>query len=175
MKLDRFNPANIRVRNHGSGGSGFPGGGGGKLGCGSIVIVLIAALVFGVDPGQMLGTLEGMQQQTAPAGEQREAAGASAEQVCGQNNYAMESCNALSSLNQTWQPLFTKAKLGFEQPTLNFYQGGTRSGCGLPFFRSDISLSATSRDSSECAWIPIGTTMASRLFSNFWKKLRVAS
>ena len=31
---------------------------GGKLGCGGIVIVLIGALVFGVDPAQMLGTVE---------------------------------------------------------------------------------------------------------------------
>ncbi|MCB2061436.1 MAG: neutral zinc metallopeptidase [Novosphingobium sp.] len=128
MRLDRFNPANIRVRNHGSGGGGFPGGGGGKLGCGTIVIALIAALVFGVDPGQMLGTLEGMQQ-GAPV-EREPAGGQSAEEICGQNQYALESCNALSSLNQTWEPLFRQAGIGFEQPTLNFYEGGTRSGCG---------------------------------------------
>lgn len=127
MRLDRFNPANIRVRDHGSGG-GFPGGGGGKLGCGSIVIALIAAVVFGVDPGQMLGTLEQAQQQ-APA-EPGRSAGQSAEQVCNQNTYALESCNALSSLNQTWEPRFAQAGIAFEQPTLNFYRGGTRSGCG---------------------------------------------
>ena len=79
MRLDRFNPANIRVRDHGSGG-GFPGGGGGKLGCGTIVIVLIAALVFGVDPGQMLGTIEQVQQ-NAPTQAERPA-GRTAEEIC---------------------------------------------------------------------------------------------
>jgi len=128
MRLDRFNPANIRVRDHGSGGGGFPGGGGGKIGCGSIVIALIAALVFGVDPAQMLGTLEQAQQQ-APA-EPGRTAGQSAEEVCNQNAYSLESCNALSSLNQTWEPRFAEAKITFQQPTLHFYTGGTRSGCG---------------------------------------------
>jgi len=127
MRLDRFNPANIRVRDVGGGG-GFPGGGGGKIGCGTVVIALIAAFVFGVDPGQMLGTIEQVQQQ-APA-EPEYAAGKSAEEICGQNSYALESCNALSSLNQTWEPRFTEAKVAFDQPTLNFYVGGTRSGCG---------------------------------------------
>lgn len=127
MRLDRFNPANISVRNRGGGG-GFPGGGGGKLGCGTIVIALIAALVFGIDPGQMLGTMEGMQQ-GAPA-QQREVQGQSPTEICEQNQYSLESCNALSSLNETWEPLFAQANIAFRQPTLNFYQGGTRSGCG---------------------------------------------
>jgi predicted metalloprotease len=124
MRLDRFNPANIRVTE----GGGFPGGGGGKLGCGSIVIALIAAVVFGVDPAQMLGTLEQVQQQQAPT--QSRSGGGSAEEICNRNAYALESCNALSSLNQTWEPLFSKAGVAFQQPTLNFYTGGTRSGCG---------------------------------------------
>ncbi len=128
MRLNKFNPANIRVRNRGSGGGGFPMGGGGKMGCGTIVIVIIAALVFGVDPGQMLGTI-GSMQQGAPT-QQSQTTGQSAEEICGTNQYALESCNALSSLNETWAPLFAQANIAFEQPTLNFYQGGTRSGCG---------------------------------------------
>ena len=54
MRLNKFDPNNIRVRS-GGGGGGFPGGG--KLGCGSLIIVAIGALVFGIDPGQMLGTI----------------------------------------------------------------------------------------------------------------------
>ncbi|KMS59616.1 zinc metalloprotease [Novosphingobium barchaimii LL02] len=126
MRLTRFDPSNIRVS--GGGGGGFPGGGGGKMGCGTIVIVLIGALVFGVDPGQMLGSLQNVQQQTstsAPAAPPK-----TVEEYCTENAYATESCNALDSLNRTWQPLFQKANISFEQPTLNFYKGGTRSGCG---------------------------------------------
>ena len=124
MRLNKFNPANIRVRN-GGGGGGL--GGGGKLGCGTIVVVLIGALVFGVDPGQMLGTVETMQQGSSS---QEQPSGQTAAEICEQNQYSLESCNALSSLNETWAPLFAEANMQFQQPTLNFYTGGTRSGCG---------------------------------------------
>jgi len=125
MRLDRFNPANIRVRG-GGGGGGM--GGGGPLGCGAIVIALVGALIFGVDPAQMLGTLQQVQEQSGPS--QSGAGGQTAEELCGANQYALESCNALSSLNATWQPIFAQANVPFEQPELVFYSGGTNSGCG---------------------------------------------
>lgn len=128
MRLGKYNPANIRVRDHGSGGGvGFPGGGGGQVGCGAILIAIVAALVFGVDPGQMLGTISEVQQ-SAP--QQQAPGNQSPEDVCGQNAYATEACNALESLNETWEPLFREARIEFRQPMLNFYRGGTRSGCG---------------------------------------------
>ncbi len=124
MRLDRFNPANIRVRG-GGGGGGL--GGGAPLGCGAIVIAIVGALVFGVDPGQMLGTLQQVQQ-GAPS--EPDPQGQSAEELCTANAYATESCNALSSLNATWQPIFGQANVAFQQPELVFYTGGTNSGCG---------------------------------------------
>ncbi len=90
MRLNRFDPGGINVR--GGGGGGFPGGGGGKVGCGTLVIVLIGALVFGVDPGQMLGTVDSMQQGTSSQQPQDEM---SVEELCTSNNYALEACNAL--------------------------------------------------------------------------------
>lgn len=130
MRLDDFDPDNIRV-NEGGRGGGLPFGGGGKLGCGTLVIVLIGALVFGVDPGQMLGTIEGVQQQQAPAPAQQAGGGQrSTSEICRSNAYSLEACNALSSLNKTWEPLFRQANVPFEQPTLTFYTGGTQSGCG---------------------------------------------
>ena len=127
MRLNPFNPGSIRVRDHGAGG-GFPGGGGGKLGCGGIVVVLIGALVFGVDPGQMLGTMEQAGQTGAPIGQAPVAE--NAEQACAAYEYGVESCNALASLDQTWQPIFAEAGVPFQQPTLNFYAGSVNSGCG---------------------------------------------
>jgi len=123
MRLNPFNVSDINVR---GGGGGFPGGGGGQLGCGAIVIALIGIFVFGVDPTQMLGSMEGAQQgaPTQIEGTQDEQA------LCTQNEYATEACNALANLNQTWEPLFRQAGLEFRQPTLVFYQGGTNSGCG---------------------------------------------
>lgn len=127
MRLNPFNTGSIDVR-RGGGGGGFPGGGGGQLGCGAIAIALIGALVFGVDPGQMLGALEGMQQ-NAPA-QQQGPSNASAEEICGESAYATEACNALSSLNQTWEPVFRTAGVPFSRPHLTLYTGGTNSGCG---------------------------------------------
>ena len=123
MRLNPFDTGGIDVR----GGGGFPGGGGGKLGCGGIVVVLIGALVFGIDPAQMLGTMEGVQQGLPNEARQ---GGQSEEALCTANAYATESCNALLSLNQTWEPRFREAGIAFRQPALVFYSEGVRSGCG---------------------------------------------
>jgi len=130
MRLNPFDPNNIRVSEGRGGGGGFPLGGGGKLGCGGLAIVLIGALVFGIDPGQMLGTLDSVQQQ-APSRQQAPQQGQrSVQEICNTNPYSLEACNALSSLNKTWEPVFQKASIRFEQPELHFYNGSDRSGCG---------------------------------------------
>ena len=124
MRLNPFNVSDIDVR---GGGGGFPGGGGGQLGCGAIVIALIGALVFGIDPAQMLGSMESAQQGSTPQieGVQDEQA------LCTQNEYATEACNALANLNQTWAPVFQQAGIPFRQPTLHFIAGGgVNTGCG---------------------------------------------
>jgi predicted metalloprotease len=125
MRLNRFDPSNIRVR--GGGGGGFPGGAGGGLGCGTLIIAAIAYFVFGVDPSSMLSSSGGYDPnaQTQQAGNQQ-----TAEQLCTSNAYATEACNALQSLNQTWQPVFEQANVPFHQPELVFYSGRTGSGCG---------------------------------------------
>ncbi|MXO90447.1 KPN_02809 family neutral zinc metallopeptidase [Pontixanthobacter aquaemixtae] len=125
MRLNRFNPNSIRVEDQR--GGRFPGGGGGKVGCGTIIIAIIAALVFGVDPAQMIGALDGGQQ---PGITQSGQAGRSTEESCAVNQYSQESCAVLASLNETWQPEFEKAGIRFGQPKLVFYGGRGRSGCG---------------------------------------------
>ncbi|NLR72356.1 zinc metalloprotease [Novosphingobium sp. ERN07] len=127
MRLDDFD-SSINVEDQRGGGGRFPLGGGGKLGCGSIVIALIAAVVFGVDPAQMLGTLEQVQNQ-APA-QQQQQGGTSLAESCSANEFSRESCNALSSLNKTWTPLFAQANIPFETPKLVFYSQNGNSGCG---------------------------------------------
>jgi predicted metalloprotease len=127
MRLGPFDPNNIRVR-RGGGGGGLPIGGAGGIGCGTIVIALIAYFVFGADPTQFLGGTQPMDQSSSQtSGRQGGETGA---QICNDNQYATEACNALSSLNTTWQPIFQQANVPFHQPELVFYQGGTRSGCG---------------------------------------------
>ncbi|WP_126175102.1 neutral zinc metallopeptidase [Tsuneonella rigui] len=124
MRLNRFDPSRIRVE--GGGGGGFPGGMGGGVGCGSVVIALIAALVFGVDPSSMLGGM----QSGAPTQVQGNGSQQSVEELCTANAYATEACNTLQSLDETWAPEFQRAGIQFAQPTLKFYSGGVNSGCG---------------------------------------------
>lgn len=127
MRLKQFRPGSIRVR-RGDGGGGMPGGRGG-IGCGAIVIALAAAYFLGADPGQMLGTIEQMQN-AGPAPAVQRQGGESDVQICSDNQYAMESCNALASLDETWAPMLARENIPFGQPTLVFYSGGVRSGCG---------------------------------------------
>jgi len=128
VRLNPFNPGSINVRRGGGGGGGLPGG---KMGCGGLIVVLIGVVVFGVDPAQMMGTVEGIQ----GAGQQQQAPSASGEsdaEICDDNAYSAEACNALGSLNQTWEARFAQAGLAerFTQPTLELYVGGTRTACG---------------------------------------------
>ena len=125
MRLGPFDPNNIRVR-RGGGGGGLPIGGAGGVGCGTIVIALIAYFVFGADPSQFLGGTP----TTDQGGYSSSQTGVTGAQICKDNQYATEACNALSSLNSTWQPVFQQAGVAFHQPELVFYQGGTASGCG---------------------------------------------
>lgn len=123
MRLNPFNPDNIRVRGGGGGG----GIGAGGMGCGGLIVVLIGVFVFGADPQQMIGMVQGGQQSLP---QDQAGSSQSVEELCNSNTYALEGCNALDSLNQTWEPLFAAANIPFQQPTLVYYQGGTNSGCG---------------------------------------------
>ena len=128
MRLDDFDPSNVNVEDQ-RGGRLPIGGRGGKIGCGTLVIALIGIFVFGVDPTQMLGGLEQTQQQSGqpqalPQG------GTSAGESCTVDAVSRETCNALSSLNKTWEPIFAQSKIRFAAPKLVFYSQRGSSGCG---------------------------------------------
>ena len=144
MRLDDFDPNAIDVEdqrggNFGGLGGGLPLGlGGGRLGCGTLVILLIAAAVFGVNPLQLVGSLNqgsGTQvggplpgQQAGPDGARR--AGTTVAEMCSVDEASRDSCQALSSLNKTWEPIFRQAGVAFQRPKLVFYSQNGRSGCG---------------------------------------------
>ncbi len=127
MRLDEFDPDAIKVEDQRGSGGGFPMGRGGQVGCGSIVIALIAALVFGVDPSQMLGQLE---QSGATAVEGPAQSAGSESQSCRTDASSLQMCNTLTSLNKTWAPIFGAANIAFSDPKLVFYSQMGRSGCG---------------------------------------------
>lgn len=111
MRLNPFDTGNINVGTTG-GGMGKAGG----LGCGTIVLAGLGYFLFGLDPFQTAGTIEGMQQgtvQSAPQNEDEQA-------ICTSNEFATETCNALSSLNQTWEQTFAEQGARFQQPSLRF-------------------------------------------------------
>lgn len=126
MRLNPFDTANINVRS--SGGGGFPGGGAGGIGCGTIIIAALGYFVFGMDPFQTASVVQGVQQGQVASGP-----GNTDEQaICTSGPYATEACNALQSLNQTWAAAFQQQGFAeqFRQPTLDLFSGSVRTACG---------------------------------------------
>ena len=127
MRLDEFDPNSVNVEDQrGSGGGGFSMGRGGSVGCGTLAVALILSYVLGVDPGQLLGGMSGAPttQTSGPV------AGSNASESCKVDSASLETCNALSSLNKTWTPVFAAAKIPFQAPGLVFYSQRGSSGCG---------------------------------------------
>lgn len=52
--------------------------------------------------------------------------------MCTRSAYATEACNALTSLDATWEAAFARAGMPFEQPFLDLYRNGgvDTEGCG---------------------------------------------
>jgi len=129
MRLDDFDPSSINVEDQ-RGGGGLPMGmTGGRIGCGTLVIALIGAVVFGIDPVQMIGGLQqgGSEVGGTLPGQQ---AGGNVAESCTVDEASRQSCNALSSLNKTWAPVFSKSGIKFSPPKMVFYSQRGQSGCG---------------------------------------------
>jgi predicted metalloprotease len=131
MRLGPFDTSRINVRSSNDGGGGGMGRAGG-VGCGTLVIALIGAVVFGIDPLQTIGMVQGVQQQAAVQQGNDGGNELSEQEVCTSSAYASEACNALTSLDATWEASFARAGIAFEQPFLNLYRGGAvnTQGCG---------------------------------------------
>ena len=136
MRLDDFDPNSIDIEDQrGSGRGRGPGGGfpigmllGGRMGLGTIVLIVIFALVFKVNPAQLLGG-DGNVGGALP-GQTQVAAGTTTQESCTVDAASRETCNALSSLNKTWGPILTKSGIPADRPGLVFYSQNGRSGCG---------------------------------------------
>lgn len=136
MRLDDYDPGDdIRDLGRGGGG-GFGGGSGGgmgglligllpmllgrKMGCGTILILGVAAF-FLLGPGlNMLGSGSGT---SDPAADSR-TSGANVACDTAAERFA---CNVFGSTHQVWEGLIS----GYRKPTLNFYSNSVdRTGCG---------------------------------------------
>lgn len=135
MRLDDLDDGNLdddvnaNYQRGGGGGFGFPSGGGGlplggKMGCGTLLIVLIGALIFGVNPSSIIGDPSAPSQQV-----QAPASTASADgSACNSNEGTRFSCLVLKSNNDTWAPRFTDGS--YRKPGIEFYDRNGQSGCG---------------------------------------------
>jgi predicted metalloprotease len=138
MQLDGPGSDNIEDRRSdggGFGGGGFPvsmgGGGGGGVFTGGfgLVAVVVLALVFGVDPGEILGGMTGGETtQTAPPAPARSTRQASTSTQDPQVQFVSK---VLGSTERVWTDLFrTNYNARYVDPKLVLYRGSTRTACG---------------------------------------------
>jgi hypothetical protein len=138
----------------GAPGGGFPLGGGMRLGGGAIVVVVIASLLFGVDPFQVLGMLTG-DNPTAPAppppgygpappppgygpappppgyGPARPTPPGPAPPHAAVKDEAKEMvAHVLGDTEDVWSAVFKTMGSRYEPPKLVLFRGATRSACG---------------------------------------------
>ena len=112
-------------------GGGFPMGGGGmRMGVGGIIIALIASVLFGVNPLDMLGG-----EMPVPAPEQRSAPPGYGPQTPSQAPASSTQdmvARVVGDTEDVWQALFKALGRGdYPEPTLVMFSGGVKSACGM--------------------------------------------
>ena len=122
-----------------AGGGGFPGGGGIKLGGGALVVIVIASLVFGVNPLEMIGMIEGGGPRHAarvPATGRprlRSPAGAGRARAHRPPRRARRKDFAAAVLGDTedvWGAVFQTMGARYEPPKLVLFSDQTAAACG---------------------------------------------
>ena len=97
---------------------------GGGLGIGGVVIAIIAAFL-GFDPGQVLNTMNSVEQSSPRANQQAPREGVP-EDPTGQFV-----AKVLGSTEDVWGDIFQSAGSRYRAPRLVLYTGGTRTACGM--------------------------------------------
>jgi len=117
--------SNVEDR-RGSGGRGIGGLpiGGKGLGLGTIVIAVVASLVFGINPLTVLSLLSG----NAPAPSAQVSAPAQAPPA--NDAQAQFVSVVLRSTEQVWEQVFAQGKATYQAPRLVLFRGATRTACG---------------------------------------------
>jgi predicted metalloprotease len=115
-------------------GGGF-GGGGIRLGLGGIIIAIIASVLFGVNPLEFLGMMEGASPgpapSTAPPGygpQTSSPGGASTAQPMSEERRLVG--GVLGDTEDVWTAVFRTMNRTYTAPTLVLFNGITQSACG---------------------------------------------
>ena len=121
---DERESTNLEDRRGQRGGGGGGGGGRGvQVGGLGLVAVVVVSLLFGVDPGVILSTLEGG---GAPITRQQEAAGPPPRE----DAEARFVSRVLASTEDVWTAEFARSQRRYEPPSLVLFSGSVSSGCG---------------------------------------------
>ena len=134
MRLDdEQESTSFEDRSGGGRGFGFPMGGGGlslgggRIGCGGIVILLVIALLLGINPLSLLG--DGQLGTPAPQVQAPSApAGADGSTIDPQLRSTI--LKVLGSTERRWSDMFAANGQRYEKPVLVFYTDNDQSGCG---------------------------------------------
>jgi predicted metalloprotease len=129
MRLDDEEESG-NVESQRGGGFSFPGGGGGlmlgggRMGCGTLIVVIVLALVFHVNPLALLG--DG-QQGFGPTPQVETERGQAA---LGNDPTRHMVAKVLGSTERVWTSLFAAEGKEYQPTTLVFYDRQGSSGCG---------------------------------------------
>ncbi len=95
------------------------------LGLGTIVIAMIAAWLFGVDPRMIMGVLEGVDTMTGSSTQQQGPAPAPTDET---GRFVSV---VLASTEDVWSEIFQQAGRAYQSPKLVLYSGRIDTACGL--------------------------------------------
>lgn len=139
----------------GSGGLGGGLIGGGGLGIGTLLIAVIAAMIFGVNPLQLIGAMNGMGSGTAV--QQQQTSGT--QQAQANDRDLQFTRTILRDTEVVWEKLFNEAGGTYVQPKLVLFSGATPTACG------------TGQSAMGPFYCPLDQTVY--LDTNFFKTLRM--
>ena len=113
---------NIEDREAAGGGGRMPLGGGLKLGGGAMILIVIVSLLFGVNPMEFLGMMDGAGPAVAPA------PGSAARAPADPQKEMVT--RILGDTEEVWTALFTAMGSRYEPPKLVLFRGSIASMCG---------------------------------------------
>ena len=128
---------NVEDRTAGGGGGGGFGIGGIPLGGGALILIVIVSLLFGINPLQLIGMMEGGGGPVAPAPapmppQAQPYSPSTPPHQATPNNPAKDFVSrTVGDTEDVWTALFKAMGTRYEPPHLVLYSGGTRTqGCG---------------------------------------------
>jgi uncharacterized protein len=107
---------------------GFPLGGGFKLGGGALILIVLASLIFGINPLELLGLLGSG---TPPAQQTAPPPGYGPQKASPPTTEKTFSAKVLGDTEDVWDAVFKAMGSRYEPPKLVLYDRAVRSACGV--------------------------------------------